>query len=369
VNPQFSVYLDLVRLLASFTVFFSHLIIVGNPLLWRFKVFPGHLGVIVFFVLSGYVIAYVVFERKEHCSKFIVSRFTRIYSVVIPAMVITYLSFWFVQQNNPILLEVINDNQEVTLTQFFSVLFMLHQSWQQVHFLTNNPIWSIAFEMFYYIAFAVLIYTKGIKRITLFCCVVLVMGPNIFLYFPLWLLGVCSFCLATRCKTSLYLSLLLSFLPIFGIVYLFSSGVELWFHEISNAFVNNRLDELLNAQSQNLLHDYACAFLLSVHFVGMFNLLKYKSVFSKWLGKKIKVGAEMTFALYLLHLPLLYVTSAIFRPSSSSVVHALISLLLLPIVIFFLSKFIEARKAHYYSFFSSVIVKLTHFSNKIWASR
>lgn len=368
-NPQFSVYLDLVRLSAAFIVFFSHLIIVGNPFLWRFKVFPGHLGVVIFFVLSGYVIAYVVYERKETFDKFIVNRFTRIYSVVIPAMVLTYLSYWYVQQNNPILLEVINANQEINFSQFLSVFFMLHQSWQQVNFLTNNPIWSIAFEMFYYIAFAVLVYTKGIKRIVLFFCIAVMMGPNIFIYFPLWLFGVFSFFLAVRWKTSLNFSFTLSLLPILGIIFLFTPGVDIWLGEISKTLVNNKIGAFLNPQSQNVVHDYACAFLLSIHFVGIFNFLRHKAIFSSWLGEKIKLGAEMTFALYLLHLPFLYVISAIFIPATKSFIHAAASLLLIPIIIFFLSKFIEARKLPYYSLFSSIIVKVYWVSNKIWSSR
>lgn len=349
-NPQFSIYLDLVRILVAFTVFFSHLVIVGNPLLWRFNVFPGHLGVIVFFVLSGYVIAYVVFERKEHFNKFIVNRFTSIYSVVIPAMVITYLSYWYLQQNNP-------------------VLFMLHRSWQQVNFLTNNPIWSVAFEMFYYIAFAVLVYTNGVKLISLFFCVALMMGPNVLIYFPLWLLGVYSFFIATRWIMSLKLSFILSFLPILGIISLFVPGVETWFGEISKNLVNNYIGKLLNPQSQNIAHDYACALLLSVHFMGIFNFLRFKSIFPSRLGEIIRSGAEMTFALYLLHLPFLCAVSAIFIPSSNSLLHAATSLLLLPIFIFVISKFIEARKATYYSIFSLIVANATHFSKKVRTSK
>lgn len=55
-HPALSSYFDIVRVSAAIIVLMSHC----GPLLFKTPVwlFPGHDAVIVFFVLSGYVIAY-----------------------------------------------------------------------------------------------------------------------------------------------------------------------------------------------------------------------------------------------------------------------------------------------------------------------
>ena len=63
-KPSVSAYLDILRILAALTVFMAHFSYdrFGNI----FMVFRpyAHQAVIVFFVLSGYVIAYVVNEQE-----------------------------------------------------------------------------------------------------------------------------------------------------------------------------------------------------------------------------------------------------------------------------------------------------------------
>lgn len=90
VQRGYSTYLDLLRLLAALAVFLGHA---------SFPEFTGHTirmpdqlpheAVIVFFVLSGYVISYVAQEREARAGSFFVSRAARIYSVAIPALIIT----------------------------------------------------------------------------------------------------------------------------------------------------------------------------------------------------------------------------------------------------------------------------------------
>ena len=65
-RPQLSVYMDAVRLAAAFVVLLAHaseLMFEGVPL-----PFPGKDAVIVFFVLSGFVIAFVAREKTAICS-------------------------------------------------------------------------------------------------------------------------------------------------------------------------------------------------------------------------------------------------------------------------------------------------------------
>ena len=82
-----SVFLDGLRVLAALTVFAGHCVLLlyhgGFPL-------AGHVAVIVFFVLSGYVIAYSTLSRPGMSAKrYTVARLSRLYSVVGPALLLT----------------------------------------------------------------------------------------------------------------------------------------------------------------------------------------------------------------------------------------------------------------------------------------
>jgi peptidoglycan/LPS O-acetylase OafA/YrhL len=48
-------------------------------------------AVVVFFVLSGYVIGFVVDAKETTASLFTVSRLARLYSVVLPALILTFI--------------------------------------------------------------------------------------------------------------------------------------------------------------------------------------------------------------------------------------------------------------------------------------
>ena len=93
-HRNLSIYLDLVRFLAALMVFVVHAnyerFTGGLPLLWHFKDL-GNDAVMVFFVLSGFVIAYVAAHKERTIEEYAASRFARLYSVVVPALILTML--------------------------------------------------------------------------------------------------------------------------------------------------------------------------------------------------------------------------------------------------------------------------------------
>jgi peptidoglycan/LPS O-acetylase OafA/YrhL len=91
-KKDLSIYLDILRVLAAATVFLAHLSSMKNSggFLWQFQNF-GHPAVIVFFVLSGYLIQYSVTARENTLIDYAVARLGRLYSVVIPALLLTYV--------------------------------------------------------------------------------------------------------------------------------------------------------------------------------------------------------------------------------------------------------------------------------------
>jgi peptidoglycan/LPS O-acetylase OafA/YrhL len=57
-------------------------------ILWPFT-YMGSEAVMAFFVLSGFVIAYVADQRETTLQAFAAARLARLYSVIIPAMLLT----------------------------------------------------------------------------------------------------------------------------------------------------------------------------------------------------------------------------------------------------------------------------------------
>ena len=85
IAPSLSLYLDLTRFTAALLVVLGHAWLVlfpAHPLHW-----PGPAAVIVFFVLSGFVIAYVTDGHDRTLADFTLNRLSRLWSVALPALV------------------------------------------------------------------------------------------------------------------------------------------------------------------------------------------------------------------------------------------------------------------------------------------
>src|SRR5437763_5112247 len=85
-----SLYLDALRFSAAFTVFLSHYATgrISGGLFWQSADY-GRSAVLFFFVLSGFVIAWVTEARERNLEDYTLSRMARLYSVVIPAFAVT----------------------------------------------------------------------------------------------------------------------------------------------------------------------------------------------------------------------------------------------------------------------------------------
>jgi peptidoglycan/LPS O-acetylase OafA/YrhL len=96
-----SLYLDAVRFCASVIVFLAHVAIFRGSF-WQFGSF-AFVAVMIFFVLSGYVIAHVIKVREHTLEDYVSSRFGRLYSVVLPAIIISALCAFIISfsANNP----------------------------------------------------------------------------------------------------------------------------------------------------------------------------------------------------------------------------------------------------------------------------
>ena len=169
--------------------------------LWQFRGY-GQQGVVIFFVMSGFVIAYTAGTKNANLRHYSIARAARLYSVVVPALILTLLvdsinSLWFLNPdhstfdggaNNPVNLGSILQNLTFTSQLWFSN----RQLWD------NVPLWSLGYEVWYYIIFAAATYFHGYVRNFLVLIIAALMGPRILVLFPVWLLGVAAYQITRR---------------------------------------------------------------------------------------------------------------------------------------------------------------------------
>ena len=170
------IWFDLMRGLAALMVSVYHL---RNAVMVEFSMIPaptltdkvfyflsglGHQAVMVFFVLSGFFVGGSVLRNQYQFSwwSYLVSRLSRLWIVLIPALLLTYLvdtylasiypevlagSFESVWHSGPIA----GQYSESLLTLLGNV-FVVQKVFTPV-FGTNGPLWSLANEFWYYLLF------------------------------------------------------------------------------------------------------------------------------------------------------------------------------------------------------------------------
>jgi len=137
----------------------------GYPLLDNF-VGHGYIAVSLFFVLSGFVLAYTQLDdtaRQVSRWQFYLSRFSRIYPVYLLGLLVTFPFFY-----SGMRLSMMPASEEHTL--FVGGLAMtLTQAWlPEAALKWNAPGWSLSAEAFFYFMFPLLAFTfAGRSRISL----------------------------------------------------------------------------------------------------------------------------------------------------------------------------------------------------------
>lgn len=330
---ELSIYLDLLRVAAAMLVFLSHLswTKLSGGAFWQLQAY-GHDGVIVFFVLSGFVIQYVTTHKETQLYDYSIARLARLYSVVLPALLLTLLCDSLGQAIKPeIYAQEFQTQPWLRLTA--SALF-LSQSWGwDLTTLSNTAFWSLPYEFWYYQIFAAALFLRGRQRIfwVVFGC--LAAGPSILVYLPIWLFGAAAF-RASECKPlregSAWLLFATSLAGIGGLLaYEGLAGIS----RANTAYLPPFFSPV----------DFALGALLAVHlYAAAFIRLPLHG-----LGTAMTFSAGFTFALYLFHMPLLHLAATIV-PSDWPISLRGLSLTSFTLLTVFLLGWVsERRKANY----------------------
>jgi len=296
-NRETSLYLDLIRFVASMVVFLGH--VAGERftggLFWQLGAYMDD-AVIVFFVLSGFVISYVVGKSESGMEEFAIARSARIYSVALPALCLTFIfDFLGIHLNGQLYSAEWGYQHQDSAWQFFSGLVFLNEFWMApVPVGSMLPYWSLAYEVWYYVLFAALYFARGMSRILAVIVVCAIAGPKILVLFPLWLLGYCTYIFSARKSFPVHLGCLLFISSIVG--YMLH---RVYFHEMLSAHAGLSTDIF----AENFLSRYVVAVLFALHLAGF---VWASPLIGKYLNRwaaGIRWLAGATFTIYLMHLP------------------------------------------------------------------
>jgi peptidoglycan/LPS O-acetylase OafA/YrhL len=193
ISASTSIVLDVLRIMAALVVVVFHAS--GQ---WT-TAFPAahaalgkasHAAVVVFFVISGYVIAFTTATNNRGPRQYAVARLSRLYSIMGPALVLTAM----------VEAVVTHTNAELTtryVREYSGVRYLLTAVFgNESGFVSaapplNSPLWSLSYEFWYYVLFGIWFY-YGFHRQALLWLVVaaIIAGPKILLLLPVWLFGV-----------------------------------------------------------------------------------------------------------------------------------------------------------------------------------
>lgn len=310
----FSIYLDTVRFLAAVLVLFSHVAYPrysNGDLAWMRTLNLGSDAVILFFVLSGFVIAHTTSAKGRSGLDYAKARMARLYSVVIPAIIFTLACDWIGRSINPAAYEGWWFNGENIGEQVWRALtFSSQAAGDQIRLGTNGPFWSVAYEAWYYLAFGVAIFTRGWSRWALLAMIVLIAGIPIALLAPCWLAGVALQRIISRPHRAPLAK---------GLAWALATGPWLLYA----AWLAIDLPQLLtlvtyvalgggaltpNAAfgfSDEFLWNTLLALLFAAHFFGVHALVKDTAWIAQGPERAIRWLAGATFSIYLFHYPLL----------------------------------------------------------------
>ena len=294
-----SIYLDLVRFMAAVVVLLSHVWPVAFP--ERDLPWPGHDAVVVFFVLSGFVIAHAANRPGLTLAEYVNHRMARIWSVAIPALVLAGLIAVLV--GGRVTIDV--GAPEVGVTEgvvriLANALSVAQLWWLDLAPPMNGPFWSLNYEVCYYALFAAWVFAEGWTRTVLLILIALVAGPKILLLLPVWVLGAVLYW--RRPAMGEWTALVLFVLSAAAALGLLHSGLGTyirgtmyshWFRWMS-----------LTGGSNQFVGDYLLAIPVAVNFAAAGSLGRFGAPL-RLLAGPIRAAAGCTLSAYLYHVPLM----------------------------------------------------------------
>lgn len=123
-------------------------------------------------------------------AEFIKNRLLRIYSVLIPCLVLTFIMDSMGSNLTPVLYTDEAYNSGGFLKQLIVTMLLLNQIWfSHLRFGSNGPIWSLSYEVWYYL-FAFLLFRLRHLKFPFLLVLLVFIGFKLWLLLPTFLLGI-----------------------------------------------------------------------------------------------------------------------------------------------------------------------------------
>ena len=297
ITRPLSVWLDLVRGLAALAVVVGHAaqirVYTGA---FPFSMFLQKNAVVVFFVLSGMVIAASVDRERKTLDHFALARVSRIVPVALGAIAVSLVvaALDVALPGGPLFVEDLGwaDPGETLRAALF-----LSESYT-TGFPPNAPYWSLSYEVWFYALFAAATYLSGWTRAIWLVALAAIAGPNIVLLLPVWLVGVALVRLPPAARIS----------PAIAVSFVALALAALLIAPLGAMKAFLMLRPLVPWQlgsSLYVLTDFLLALALAAGFAGLRTLSGIGLALPARAEPAIRWGANMSFSLYLLHWPLL----------------------------------------------------------------
>ncbi|MFK3973956.1 acyltransferase family protein [Pseudomonas sp. NPDC087358] len=345
----FSVYLDLLRVVAAAVVVLSHYPLTASQAAITDRFNFGYDAVIVFFVLSGYVISHAVDTKERDGLTYSINRIARIMPVAVVAVLLSLLLMAWGSQVNPVLYPEATQLQRPLYYVLRTVSFTNEFWWDDIRPFGNGPYWSLAFEVWCYILYGLAIFSRGRWRVVMVLAALLVTGPKQWLMLPIWLAGVAAY----RYRDGFTLSrkalwrICLCPVVLFFVIQL--SNPRDWSYPLAGMQVERLLGHGLDGAA-NFGWGYLLAFLVAAHLFAARQLgLSSRSGAHGRPAVIVRHLAAYTFSLYIYHYPLLFFWQALlgqtrdfYDPVQRALMYAGI---LIPV--FILGRLVEGRKKQF----------------------
>ncbi|HKR24231.1 MAG TPA: acyltransferase, partial [Allosphingosinicella sp.] len=276
--------------------------------LWQLRM-GASAAVMIFFVLSGYVIDATTSPRTTP-AEYAAARLSRLYSVIVPALLLTFAfdhlgmtfgpDLYFVIGRDATFLKDITENLP---TRYATNLLMVHEWWTvkaEPNWPGSNlPFWSMSYEATYYLAFGIILFLRGWTRIGLLLLLALVSGPCILMLWPIWMAGVGLWRLRPYLSRHVALPAILAGLAIAVAFVLKKPQID-----ALDATVPGYLGDRLFA-------DYVVGAATVLVVLGLSLISDRFDAIARPIARPVRLVADHTFELYLLHVPVAFCVAAI----------------------------------------------------------
>jgi peptidoglycan/LPS O-acetylase OafA/YrhL len=345
-----SIFLDILRLGAALIVFFVHADTIWFPEQHNNPNLPadlGHAAVVIFFVLSGYLISYTTINNNRGSSQYGHARLSKLYSVLVPGLLITAVVQWLMTSINPILLA--EYTRGFSFFRYLLTFGFLNELW----FFSlappiNRPLWSLGYEFWYYVIYGLWFFRRGNNKsffIILIACVIA--GPKVLLMMPVWLVGALAYKLPKpqmNQTVNWLLIIFIVFIAYFVLFYFPPYPRTISFPPLfySGKFVSDYILGVLIAGVIWLLPELELNIAISS---------------SKGLGVFREV-ADLTFPLYVLHAPILIFFKALIDFQLNNLNQMILMIVLVFVICSVLGFYINRSKKIWDQLFSFILARL-----------